>query len=144
MVIKKISIEDYLDKTVLYSKQIRGNLKFYIETHQLDNGKHIQIIVYRDHPRIKEFIAIRDKADNFSEQHSGFKTEAQQLKINVNDSAYIFNCNGTTEVKILEINYNKQLEDLDKGKCAIFIDLYLTNEMENSKMLSDITNITEE
>ena len=139
MVIKKISIEDYIEKTVLYSKQIRGQLQFYVETQQSEAGKKVQIHIYRNHPRIKEFIAVRDRADNFSEQKSKFKTTASQLKINVNDSAYIFNCNGETTVNIVEINYNQQLQDLDKGKCAILIDFTLSGEMENSKMLSDIS-----
>ena len=139
MVIKKISIEDYIEKTVLYSKQIRGQLQFYVETQQTEAGKRVQIHIYRNHPRIKEFIAVRDRADNFSEQKSKFKTTAPQLKINVNDSAYIFNCNGETTVNIVEINYNQQLQDFDKGKCAILIDFTLSGEMENSKMLNDIS-----
>lgn len=139
MVIKKISIEDYIEKTVLYSKQIRGQLQFYVETQQSEAGKKVQIHIYRNHPRIKEFIAVRDRADNFSEQKSKFKTMTSQLKINVNDSAYIFNCNGETTVNIVEVNYNQQLQDLDKGKCAILIDFTLSGEMENSKMLSDIS-----
>lgn len=143
MVIKKISIEDYLEKTVLYSKQIRGGLEFYIETHNLDNGAHAQIYIYRKHERIKDFIAIRDKADNFTEQKSKFKTEAQQLKFLINDQSYIFNCSGETEATVLEINYNQDLKDLTKGKCAILIDLYLTNEMENSKMLNELKALGE-
>lgn len=144
MVIKKISIEDYIEKTVLYSKQIRGQLQFYVETQQLDTGKKVQIYVYRNHPRIKEFIAIRYRgAEGFTEQTTNFTTTTPQLKINVNDSSYIFNCNGETTVNIVEINYNQQLKDLDKGKCAILIDITLSGAMENGKMLDDISTLGE-
>ena len=61
LILKKVSLEDYIEKKTLYSKIVRGGLDFMIETHHLEGGKHLQIFLYRNHPRIKEFIAIKDK-----------------------------------------------------------------------------------
>ena len=66
LILKKVAIEDYIEKDILFSKQVRGNLDFYIETHHLEGGKHLQLFFYRNHPRVKEFIAANDKKNHLT------------------------------------------------------------------------------
>lgn len=142
LILKKVAIEDYIEKDILFSKQIRGNLDFYIETHHLDGGKHLQLYFYRNHPRIKEFIAANDKKNHLTTQKGRTVSNAGQMRLLINDDQnFMIASNPGIEIKVIEYNYNQQLADFDKGKVAIFIDIYFEKETDNAKLLSDLKSL---
>ena len=147
LTLKKVSIEDYIEKNVLFSKQVRGGLNFYIETHHLESGKHLQLFFYRNHPRIKEFIAANDKKNHLTIQNSHIVSNVAQMKLSINDTQhFMITSNPEVEIKVVEYNFNQQLADFDKGKVAILIDITFAKETDNTKLISELKalNKTEE
>jgi hypothetical protein len=147
LTLKKVSIEDYIEKNVLFSKQVRGNLNFYIETHHLEGGKHLQLFFYRNHPRIKEFIAANDKKNHLTIQNSHIVSNVAQMKLSINDTQhFMITSSPDVEIKVVEYNFNQQLADFDKGKVAILIDITFAKETDNTKLISELKalNKTEE
>jgi hypothetical protein len=139
LIIKKIAIEDYIEKDVLFSKLIRGNLSFSIETHHLEGGKHLQIFFYRDHPRIKEFIALNDKKNHLTIQNSHTISNAGQIKLVINDDlVFMMSSNPEVEINVTEYNFNQKLSDFDKGKVAVLIDIVFNQETDNTKLISEL------
>lgn len=139
LIIKKIAIEDYIEKDVLFSKLIRGNLSFSIETHHLEGGKHLQIFFYRDHPRIKEFIALNDKKNHLTIQNSHTISNAGQIKLVINDDlVFMMSSNPKVEINVTEYNFNQKLSDFDKGKVAVLIDIVFNQETDNTKLISEL------
>ena len=142
LILKKIVIEDYLEKNILFSKQIRGNLNFYIETHHLEGGKHLQLFFYRNHPRIKEFIAANDKKNHLTIQNSRTVSNVGQMRLLINDGqSFMIASNPEVEIKIVEYNFNQQLADFDKGKVAILIDITFAKETDNTKLISELKSL---
>ena len=146
LILKKVAIEDYIEKDIIFSKQIRGNLDFYIETHHLEGGKHLQIFFYRNHPRIKEFIAANDKKNHLTTQNSRTVSNVGQIRLLINDSQFMMASNPEVDIKVTEYNFNQQLADFDKGKVAILIDITFDKETDNTKLISELKalNKTEE
>ena len=139
LILKKVSIEDYIEKNVLFSKQVRGGLNFYIETHHLENGKHLQLFFYRNHPRIKEFIAANDKKNHLTIQNSHIISNVAQMKLSINDTQhFMVTSSPDVEIKVVEYNFNQQLADFDKGKVAILIDITFAKETDNTKLISEL------
>jgi hypothetical protein len=142
-----VAIEDYQTKDVLFSKLVRGNLNFIIETHHLEGGKHLQIFLYRNHPRVKEFIAANEQKNHLTIQSSHTVSSASQMKLIINDSVnFMMNSSPDVDIKITEYNCNQQFKDFDKGKVAILIDVTFSKETDNSKLISELKtlNKTEE
>ena len=146
LILKKVAIEDYIEKDILFSKQVRGNLDFYIETHHLEGGKHLQLFFYRNHPRIKEFIAANDKKNHLTIQNSHTVSNVGQIRLLINDSQFMMASNPEVDIKVVEYNFNQQLADFDKGKVAILIDIVFSKETDNTKLISElkVLNKTEE
>lgn len=146
LILKKVAIEDYIEKDILFSKQVRGNLDFYIETHHLEGGKHLQLFFYRNHPRIKEFIAANDKKNHLTIQNSHTVSNVGQIRLLINDSQFMMASNLEVDIKVVEYNFNQQLADFDKGKVAILIDIVFSKETDNTKLISELKalNKTEE
>lgn len=146
LILKKVAIEDYIEKDILFSKQVRGNLDFYIETHHLEGGKHLQLFFYRNHPRIKEFIAANDKKNHLTIQNSHTVSNVGQIRLLINDSQFMMASNPEVDIKVVEYNFNQQLADFDKGKVAILIDIVFSKETDNTKLISELKalNKTEE
>ena len=147
LILKKVAIEDYIEKDILFSKQVRGNLDFYIETHHLEGGKHLQLFFYRNHPRIKEFIAANDKKNHLTIQNSHVISNVGQMKLTINDELnFMITSNPEVDIKVTEYNFNQQLADFDKGKVAILIDITFDKETDNTKLISELKalNKTEE
>lgn len=146
LILKKVAIEDYIEKDILFSKQVRGNLDFYIETHHLEGGKHLQLFFYRNHPRIKEFIAANDKKNHLTIQNSHTVSNVGQMRLLINDSQFMVASNPEVDIKVVEYNFNQQLADFDKGKVAILIDIVFSKETDNTKLISELKalNKTEE
>ena len=138
LILKKVAIEDYIEKDILFSKQIRGNLDFYIETHHLEGGKHLQLFFYRNHPRIKEFIAANDKKNHLTIQNSHTVSNVGQMRLLINDSQFMVASNPEVDIKVVEYNFNQQLADFDKGKVAILIDIVFSKETDNTKLISEL------
>lgn len=139
LIIKKIAIEDYVERDILFSKLIRGNLNFSIETHHLEGGKHLQIFFYRNHPRIKEFIALNDKKNHLTIQNSHIISNAGQIKLVINDDlVFMMSSNPEVEINVTEYNFNQKLSDFDKGKVAVLIDIVFNQETDNTKLISEL------
>ena len=138
LILKKVAIEDYIEKDILFSKQVRGNLDFYIETHHLEGGKHLQLFFYRNHPRIKEFIAANDKKNHLTIQNSHTVSNVGQMRLLINDSQFMMASNPEVDIKVVEYNFNQQLADFDKGKVAILIDIVFRKETDNTKLISEL------
>ena len=138
LILKKVVLEDYTDKKVLYSKLVRNNLDFTIETHHLESGKHLQIFLYRNHPRIKEFIDIRDKKNHLTEQITQIETNPAQMRLVINDTSFMIAASNNSTIKITEYNFNQSLLDFAKGKVAILIDITFEKEVDNNKLVSEL------
>ena len=138
LILKKVAIEDYIEKNILFSKQVRGNLDFYIETHHLEGGKHLQLFFYRNHPRIKEFIAANDKKNHLTIQNSHTVSNVRQIRLLINDSQFMMASNPEVDIRVVEYNFNQQLADFDKGKVAILIDIVFSKETDNTKLISEL------
>lgn len=138
LILKKVVLEDYTDKKVLYSKLVRNNLDFTIETHHLENGKHLQIFLYRNHPRIKEFIDIRDKKNHLTEQITQIETNPAQMRLAINDTSFMIAASNNSTIKITEYNFNQSLADFAKGKVAILIDITFEEDVDNNKLVSEL------
>lgn len=138
LILKKVVLEDYTDKKVLYSKLVRNNLEFIIETHHLESGKHLQIFLYRNHPRIKEFIDIRDKKNHLTEQVTQIETNPAQMRLAINDTSFMIAASNNSTIKITEYNFNQSLADFAKGKVAILIDITFEEEVDNNKLVSEL------
>lgn len=139
LILKKVAIEDYIEKDILFSKQVRGNLDFYIETHHLESGKHLQLFFYRNHPRIKEFIAANDKKNHLTIQNSHVISNVGQMKLTINDELnFMVASNPEVDIRVTEYNFNQQLADFDKGKVAILIDITFDKETDNTKLISEL------
>lgn len=139
LILKKVAIEDYIEKDILFSKQVRGNLDFYIETHHLEGGKHLQLFFYRNHPRIKEFIAANDKKNHLTIQNSHVISNVGQMKLTINDELnFMVASNPEVDIRVTEYNFNQQLADFDKGKVAILIDITFDKETDNTKLISEL------
>lgn len=138
LILKKVVLEDYSDKKVLYSKLVRNNLDFIIETHHLESGKHLQIFLYRNHPRIKEFIDIRDKKNHLTEQITQIETNPAQMRLAINDTSFMIAASNNSTIKITEYNFNQSLADFAKGKVAILIDITFEEEVDNNKLVSEL------
>ena len=144
LIVKQIKLEDYVKKNILYSKLIRGNLNFFIETHHLDKGKHLQIFLYRTHPRIKDFIEGDKKKHYLTQQINEIQADCNEIRLYINDNTFMLNGAGPVSIKITEYNFNKQLADFDKGKVAVLIDMVFNDEADNSKTLSDLKVLNQE
>ncbi len=139
LILKKVAIEDYIEKDILFSKQIRGNLDFYIETHHLEGGKHLQLFFYRNHPRIKDFIAANEKKNHLTTQSSRTVSNVGQMRLLINDDqSFMIASNPEVDLKITEYNFNQQLADFDKGKVAILIDINFAKETDNTKLVNEL------
>lgn len=138
LILKKVVLEDYSDKKVLYSKLVRNNLDFIIETYHLESGKHLQIFLYRNHPRIKEFIDIRDKKNHLTEQITQIETNPAQMRLAINDTSFMIAASNNSTIKITEYNFNQSLADFAKGKVAILIDITFEEEVDNNKLVSEL------
>ena len=80
-ILKKVRIENLKERTDVYSKLIRGNLNFILETHSLNNGHTLQVFLYRDHPRVKEFIEKAQEKKYYADlQKSADNTKLEEQK----------------------------------------------------------------
>ena len=141
LICNKMVLEDYLTKETLYSKMIRGNLEFYIEPHHLDGGKRLQLFFYRNHPRVKEFIEYDKIKHHLNTQKTKIKSEAEQIKLSVNDLSFMINTISQFDIVITEYNFNQDLSDFPKGKVALLIDITFQEEIDNSKVIKDLKSI---
>lgn len=142
--LNKISIENFLEQEVLYSKLVRGNLDFKVKTHMLDGGKKLQVYLYRNHPRVEEFITAADAKEMLGKQHSEINTGLGVLRLTINDKRFMINNGGVTNIVIHELNFNQKgitIQDFPKGKVAILIDFNFEEEADNAKFKKEIKDM---
>ena len=144
MVLKKIGLENYSERTDVYSKLIRGGFDFVLETHQLQGGQKLQLYFYRNHPRVQEFVEANDKHQRLTTQRTKL-TNLHQLRLKLNDLDFMMAGVEDTQVEITEYNLSEGLQDFPRGKAAILIDIHFPHEMDNTKLISELKNyFTEE
>ena len=142
--LQKVSIENFMEQEVLYSKLVRGNLDFKVETHLLDGGKKFQVYLYRNHPRIDEFISVAEAKELLGKQHSEINTGLGVLRLTINDQKFMINNGGVTNIVINELNFNPKgmtIQDFPKGKVAILIDFNFEEEADNAKVKKELKDM---
>jgi len=140
-ILNKLEIEDYMGRQMLYSKNIRGKLDFYVETHNLDGGKNLQIFLYRNHPRTQEFLEHAKEKGYITAQHQSFELEESVLRLYINSDTYMINANGETKIDVTELNFNTKeitIADFAKGKAAVLINIYFEKETDNAKVQKEL------
>lgn len=147
IIVKKISIEDYQNKEVVFSKLIRGGLKFELESHITDGGKHVQIILKRSHDRFEEFLEKAKSLNFISNQNNNIETNTTVLRFGINDEYVMIDGGGNTTIQITEENFNEKsinISDFAKGKVRVVIDINFENPTSNTKLKSELKKLMEE
>lgn len=145
MVLKKITIENFLTQEVIYSKTLRGDLKFTADSHQLEGGTTLQLNLYRDHPQIMEFLEKATEKKVLNKQYVKLRTGSGVIRITFNDDAKIMvNTANATTIDIVELNFNPKdfsIKDFEKGKVAIYINFIFDKETDNLKFKKEIKDL---
>ena len=148
IIIKKISIENYQDnKQPIFSKLIRGGLIFDLESHVTDGGKHVQIILKRQHPRFDEFLEKAKTLNFITEQKNNIELNTTVLRFGINDQFVMIDGGGNTTIQIIEENFNEKsinISDFAKGKVRVVIDINFENPTSNTKLKTELKKLMEE
>lgn len=144
LILNKIIIEDYLTKELIYSKEIRGKLPFFIETHNLNGSKNFQIFLFRQHPRIKEFLEKNNEKNFLKLQETNIDINTTQLKIIINDKSYMISTLGKgNSLNIREYNLSNGFSDFPKGKTAMFFNFIFTEPQALDKIILELKEFNE-
>ena len=147
MVLKKISIDNMLNQENLYSKNIRGNIDFDAGVHIIDNNKLLQIILYRNHPRIQEFIERAKEKNLVTTQQVTKSFEPGVLRLYLNDEKFMINNTNIGNLTIEEYNFTSKginIPEMPKGKLQIKIEITFTEETDNSKIRKELKDYFKE
>lgn len=117
---------------------IRGQLPFNLKCHYLNNGKTVQIYLYRDHPDIEKFMSLNEEHHFLTEQSFEDTIETELLKFIINKESFMFVQKGPAVINVLEYNFNRDLADFPKGKVAVLIDIDFLQENDNKKVINEI------
>ena len=145
MVLRKITIENFLTQEVIFTKTIRGEFDCIVEPHQLEGGITLQINLFRNHPQIHEFIEKALEKKVLNKQHTKVRTGSGVLRLTFNDDKkMMINSANMTTIDITEYNFNPKdfaIKDFEKGKVAIFIDFTFDKEVDNLKAKQDVKEL---
>ena len=145
MVLKKITIENFLTQEVIFTKTIRGGFNYIVEPHQLGGGTTLQINLFRDHPQIHKFIEEALEKKVLNKQHTKVRTGRGVIRLTFNDDKKLMiNTANTTTINITEYNFNPKgftIKDFEKGKIAILIDFTFDKETDNLKTKQHIKEL---
>lgn len=147
MVLKKVSIDNMLSQDNLYSKNIRGDIDFSAEVHIVDNNKMLQIILYRNHPRIQEFIERAKEKNLVTTQRLSRSFEPGVLRLYLNDEKFMINNINVGNLVIEEYNFTSKginIPEMPKGKLQIKIEITFTEETDNSKIKKELKDYFKE
>ncbi len=148
MVLKKLSVENFLTKEVFYDKSIRGEFSFMPEVHLLDCGRIVQIHLDRDHPQVKEIMEKAKEKKVLNRQYTHASSDDGVIRVTFNGEENVMISNGgKTNIDIIEFNFSPKdysLEDFPNGKIAIFITLTFEEDIDNSKLRDDLKKIFKE
>lgn len=145
LVIKNVGIEDYAHHQSLYSKIIRGNFRFNIETHILDKGKNLQIYFFRDEDDIQSLIEDWKESGDLRENRTTISGDFGILRLYINEENIMINNTGFVDINVIEYNYNPtKAPKISKGKVAILIEINFSSETDNVKLKSDLKRLAEE
>lgn len=139
--LKRLVLEEYsssIEINGLYQRRIQGHHKFTLETHYLEGGKEIQICLYREHPRMKEFIEKRNEHNLVSVRTTSIQGDYSQARVYINSEPFMLLMTEGTEINITEYNIKDDLQDCPKGKIAILLDFKFTHEIDNNKFIADL------
>lgn len=135
LILKQVQLEDYTERAVLYGKAVRGSLPFKVIVDVKDN---ISIQLYRDHPRMQEFVEKNDIHKTMNLQKKNITQNIQQLKLNINDDTFmITGCDGMS-INIVEYNLPNDLGDCPKGKAAILFNIIIPENVDNTKVINEL------
>ena len=147
LILKRVGLESLKEKDKVYSKLIRGNLPFTVEAHQLNKGTNLVIELYRDHPRVKEFIEKALEKNILTCQEWADETYDGVLRLKINDDDFMINNTGIASVEVTEYNLSSKefkFTDFPQGKVYIKINITLDKETDNSKIKTELKKQYEE
>lgn len=141
MVLKNIRLENLLSQEILYTKQVRGNLDFAIESHLLDNNTRLQIILKRNHPRIDDFLERAKEKGLLTSQTQEANSGNGVLRLFINDDKFMINNTIDSHIVVRELNFNPKdfsIQDFEKGKVYIEIEITFQVETDNVKIKKEL------
>ena len=141
MVLKNIRLENLLSQEILYTKQVRGNLDFTIESHLLDNNTRLQIILKRNHPRIDDLLEKAKEKGLLTFQTQEANSGNGVLRLFINDDKFMINNTIDSHVVVRELNFNPKdfsIQDFEKGKVYIEIEITFQTETDNAKFKKEL------
>ena len=145
MILKKITLENFLTHEVLFNKTIRGNLDFTGEAILEQEGTILKLSLYRNHPRIKELIAKAQEKNMLTKQHVNLKTGGGVIRLSLNDDIKLMvNTANATIVDINELNFSPKdlsLVDFEKGKVNVDIIFTFDKEVDNLKFKAEVEKL---
>lgn len=148
VLLKKMSIENFLQQEVLYSKLIRGDLSFVADIHLTENGKRFIINITRDVEKFKEFMEVARAKDMVRTQQTRIESGKGVLRLNFNDKKFMLNGGENATIIIREENFNPKdisVVDFPKGKASISIEIVFEEETDNAKVKKELKDyFTEE
>lgn len=143
-IVKKVMIDDFVGRKNIYSKMIKGGLDFNIEVHHLENGKHLQVYLLRNHPDIKKFLELNEQHHYLTQQSQEIILDTKQLKLYIDNNSYMILSTDKTKIVINEYNFNRSLIDFAKGKVCILIDFYFNEEIDNKTAVNELRAVKTE
>lgn len=141
MVLKNIRLENLLSQEILYTKQVRGNLDFAIESHLLDNNTRLQIILKRNHPRIDDLLEKAKEKGLLTFQTQEANSGNGVLRLFINDDKFMINNTIDSHIVVRELNFNPKdfsIQDFEKGKVYIEIEITFQAETDNAKFKKEL------
>ena len=139
--LNRLVLEEYsssIEINGLYQRRIQGHHKFTLETHYLEGGKEIQVYLYREHSRMKEFIEKRNEHNLVSVRTTSIQGDYSQARVYINSEPFMLLMTEGTEINITEYNIKDDLQDCPKGKIAILLDFKFTHKIDNNKFIADL------
>lgn len=147
MILKKVSVENFLTQEVIYSKLVRGGLDFIVEVHTINTGHTLSVYLYRNNARTKQIIEAAQRKECLTESFAEYKIGKGTLRLKINDQIFMINNSGEVNIKVHEQNFSPKgfrLIDFDKGKAAILIDFDFKDETDNSKVKKELKDYFKE
>ena len=136
--LKQISIQDYTNKVDLYSKLVRNSLPFNVELHNLQQNTNLQIKLLRNHGGIEKIIKAYGKIDVITQQTTELNVTQAIMRLKINEEEFMVDAGTKCKIIITEYNISRGFTDFPKGKAAIIIDFFFENEVETSKVRTEI------
>ncbi len=139
IILNSLDIFNYMKKEKVYSKLIRNKLQFKVEIHNLDGNRHLQIRILRDHPSIEKIIKSSEKTDSIVNSYvSEYVIKDSSVRLSFNEESFMINTGTECKIVVTEHNVTRDFSDFKKGKAAISVNFFFNEEIDSSKVRSEI------